>query len=41
MNTATASGIASRTWRAPCTSISRITAAPVAIPRSSSARNVP
>ena len=41
MNTATASGIASRTWRAPWTSISSTTGTPRARRRSSSERSVP
>ena len=41
MNTATASGIASRTWRAPWTSISSTTGAPARTRRSSSERSVP
>ena len=41
MNTCTASGIALRTWRAPCTSISSTTGRPSASRRSSSERSVP
>ena len=41
MNTCTESGIAARTWRAPCTSISRTTDLPSASRRSTSERRVP
>ena len=41
MNTATASGIALRTWRAPWTSISSTTGTPRTSRRSSSERSVP
>src|SRR6478609_3824628 len=41
MNTCTASGIAARIWRAPCTSISSTTPAASAMRRSSSDRSVP
>ena len=37
----TASGIAARTWRAPCTSISSTTEWPSASRRSTSERSVP
>ena len=42
MNTCTASGIAARTWRAPCTSISSTTGTPALDgARASSERSVP
>ena len=41
MNTWTASGSVSRTWRAPCTSISSTTGTPAVVRRSSSERSVP
>ena len=41
MKTWTDSGIAARTWRAPCTSISSTTERPAASRRSTSERSVP
>jgi len=41
MKTCTASGIRSRIWRAPWTSISSTTGTPLAARRSSSERSVP